>query len=314
MHPNTRLTPHSRQVLIDRYLRGEPVAKLAGEVRVSRKTVYRWIGRFREAGTAGLVNRSSKPRCLQRRIGGDTEEQILRLRATRRWGPLRIAGQLQLAVATVYRMLRRYGLQRLPGPVREPVRRYEATAPGALVHLDVMHLFALKGKKPALQFTVVDDYTRQAYAFLAPKRTAQAALHALQEAQRYFGYRFKAVLTDNDTTFTLAGHPHLWRDKWGRSEPPPTQFTKGCALLGITHRRTRVRRPQTNGKVERFHRTIRDECWRPTLFESEQEREQALTEYLWFYNHERGHSALNGRTPDQRRDTYLSGQEVLPTS
>ena len=191
------------------------------------------------------------------------------------------------------------------------VIRYEAAAPGDLVHMDVLQLFALKGRKPIYQFTVVDDCTRQAAALLATKRTARSALRLLVEAQKQFGFTFRSVLTDNDATFTAAALPQLWH---GAKEPPITQFTRGCEAMGMRHRLTRVRRPQTNGKVERFHRTIREECWRVRPYTSELQRETALAQYLRYYNQGRPHSALGGQTPTQRTRAYFSNRAVSPTS
>ncbi len=219
MHRNTRLTLHSRKKMVHDYLRGKSVLILAQELGVSRKTCYVWLRRFREAGLAGLNDRSSRPHQLHRSLSPEEADQLLSLRHERRWGPLRSAGHLKIPVTTVYRTLRRAGHHRLSHARREPVRRYEAKAPGALVHLDVLHLFALQGRKPVYQFTVVDDYTRQAYALLAPKRTSQAAWEALLGAEGAFGYRFQAVLTDNDVTFTLAARPDLWPRQHGAQAP-----------------------------------------------------------------------------------------------
>jgi transposase InsO family protein len=314
MHANTRLTVHSRKKLVDDYLARKPVRALAQQLGVSPKTCYVWIRRGLTEGVAGLCNRSSRPHHIRCRLSAVQEAELLTLRRERSWGPLRLATHLRIPVAITYRFLRGHGQHRLPRPARPPVVRYEASAPGALVHLDVLHLFALRGKKPVLQFTVVDDYTRQAYALLTPKRTAQAALQALQEAQQAFGYPFQAVLTDNDVTFTMAARPDWWRDRWRLTQPPPTQFTTGCRAMGIRHRLTRIRRPQTNGKVERFHRTIREECWRPRLFTSEEERAAALPAYLHGYNYQRPHMGIGGLTPVARRDEYFRTHEVLPTS
>jgi len=189
--------------------------------------------------------------------------------------------------------------------------RYEAAAPGDLVHLDVLQLFALKGRKPIYQFTVVDDCTRQAAALLAPKRTARAALELLAQAQQQFGFSFRSVLTDNDATFTAAALPQLWH---GAPQAPVTQFTRGCEAMGMRHRLIRVRRPQTNGKVERFHRTIREECWRVRPFADELQREEALARYLRYYNYRRPHSALGGQTPIQRSNLFVSTLGLSPTS
>lgn len=331
MHANTRLTPHTRQMMIKAYLHGKPITTLARELGVSRKTCYRWLYRYRQTGTAGLVNRSSRPHQLRQALSADLHTQVLTLRQERRWGPLRLAEQLGLASATVYRTLRRANLHRLRLP-RPPVLRYEARGPGALIHLDVLHL-ASRSDAGTYQFTVIDDYTRQAWALLAPRRTAAAALEALHGAQQAFGYPFQAVLTDNDATFTLAALPQTWHG----AAAPLSRFTKACAALGIRHKLTRVRRPQTNGKVERLHRTMREECWRPfgqryglQLEDLAQQSKAArriraailaqplpwqetLDAYLTYYNFERPHMALGGRTPEQRKNAYFA-QEMSPTS
>jgi transposase InsO family protein len=325
------LTVHSREKLLDDYQAGTPVRLLAQQLGVSRKTCYGWLRRGRVFGRAGLRNRSSRPHALRYRVSAAQAAALLTLRQERRWGPLRLAQQCGLASATVYRTLRRAKLHRLRSP-RPPVVRYEAARPGALVHLDVLHLAA---RRPAgqYQFTVIDDYTRPAWASLAPQRSAVAAVQVLREAQAHFGYPFEAVLTDNDATFTVAALPQTWHG----ATAPVSRFTKACAALGIQHRLTRVRRPQTNGKVERLHRTMREECWRPfaqrcgVVLEDvahqpkaiQRQRQAALaqplpwtdtlTAYLSYYNGQRKHTALQGLTPDQRKHAYFA-QGVLPTS
>jgi transposase InsO family protein len=319
--------------MIEAHVHGkQPITTLAHELGVSRQTCYRWLHRFRAAGVAGLVNRTSRPHQLRQALSEDLLTQLLRLRQERRWGPLRLAGQLGLASATVYRALRRVNAHRLRYP-RPPVVRYEASRPGALVHLDVLHL-ASRSDTGRYQFTVIDDYTRQAWALLAPRRTAAVAVAALQAAQQAFGYPFQAVLTDNDATFTVAALPQMWR---GARSAPMSRFTKACAGLGIRHQLTRVRRPQTNGKVERLHRTMREECWRPfsqryglqledvahqpkaarraraALLAQPLPWQATLDAYLTYYNHQRPHMALAGRTPEQRKTAYFT-QAVSPTS
>lgn len=282
---------------------GMPVREVAHVFGISRTTFYRWRRRFLREGRDGLLNRSSRPHRIRYRLTPEQSAALQRLRQEKRWGPARLAPQMGVPVSTVYRCLRRAGLHRLPRDPRPPVLRYEAMAPGDLLHLDVLHLFALKGKRPVCQFTVVDDHTRLAYALIAPRRTTDAALLALRRARETFGFPFRRVLTDNDVTFAWTPRP-----RW-RGVPPGgvTRFTRTLRFWGIRHSVTRLRRPQTNGKVERFHRTIREELYRPhPLFTTEEERQQALAFYLAYYNTERTHTALGGLTPLQRRDQFFT--------
>ncbi len=311
MHPNTRLTPYSRGKMLKDYEAGVLVSVLTQQYGISRATFYRWRKRLLGEGEHGLNNRSSRPHRIRCRLTNSQAEEVVHLRLTRRWGPLRLAPLVEAPATTIYRCLRKRGLGRLPRPLRPPVVRYEAETPGELVHLDVLHLFALKGQKPAYQFTVVDDYTRLAYALIAPHRTTQAALEAMEKAQISFGFSIKRVLTDNDVTFAWT-----FRPRW-RGAPPGgiTRFTRTLREWGIRHSLTRVRRPQTNGKVERFHRTIQEELYRAhPLFQSEEERVAALVQYLAYYNTQRFHTAIGGITPIQRRDLYSQSPKVSTTS
>jgi len=176
--------------------------------------------------------------------------------------------------------------------------------------LDVLHLFALRGQKPAYQFTVVDDHSRMAFALIAPQRTTQAALEALVRAREYFGFPIKRVLTDNDVTFAWTPRPRWKVPTGGRS-----RFSNTLQEWGIKHSLTRIGRPQTNGKVERFHRTIQEELYRVhALFSSEEERRAELVAYLDFYNYHRPHTAIKGLTPVQRRGAFFKNHEMSTTS
>lgn len=310
MHPNTRLTPYSRGKMLKDYKAGVLVSILTQQYGISRATFYRWRKRFLGEGEHGLINRSSRPHRIRCRLTDSQAEEVVHLRLTRRWGPLRLAPLVRIPPTTIYRCLRGCGLGKLPNPPHPAVVRYEAKAPGELVHLDVLHLFALKGQKPAYQFTVVDDYTRLAYALIAPHRTTQAALEAMDKAQTSFGFSIKRVLTDNDVTFAWTFRPN-----WKGPQGGITRFTKTMQSWGIHHSLTRIRRPQTNGKVERFHRTIREELYRAhPLFQSEEERVTALVQYLKYYNTQRFHTAIGGITPIQRRDLYSQSLKVSTTS
>lgn len=314
MHPNTKLTFYTRGRMMQEYLQGAPVKGLTQRYGISRTAFYRWRKRFLTKGEKGLQDRSSRPHRVRYRLTPTQADQVVELRLSRRLGPLRLMPLMGVPATTLYRCLRRHGLGRLPRPLRPVVIRYEAKAPGELLHLDVFHLFALKGQKPAYQFTVVDDFTRMAYALIAPHRTTQAALEAVEKAQASFGFPTKRVLTDNDTI----GVTFAWtfRPRW-RGAPPGgvTRFTRTLQAWGIRHSVTRIGRPQTNGKVERFHRTIQEELYRVhALFVSEAEREASLAGYLALYNAQRHHTALGGITPVQRRDAYLKTHEVSTTS
>lgn len=302
MHPKTRLSPYSRERMLQEHQGGVPVTVLARRYGISRTTFYRWRRRGRSQGKGGLGNRPSRPYRIHYRLSPSQIEEVVQLRCLRHLGLARLAPLLGAPASTIYRCLRRRGMGRLPRPPRPPVVRYETSAPGKLVHLDVLHLFALKGQKPAYQFTLVDGYARLAYALIAPRRTTEAALEAVRQAQTYFSFPIQRVLTDNDVTFAWTP-----RRRW-RGGPPGgvSRFTRTLHQWGIRHSVTQVRRPQTNGKVERFHRTIQEELYRPhPLFVDEGERQAALQRYLAYYNQERHHTALGGLTPVQRRDGYF---------
>lgn len=307
MHANTRLTPYSRQRMMRDYIQGTPVVMLAAKYGVSRTTFYRWWKRYLSHGNLGLSNRTSRPQRIRYRLSQAQIERVVELRCSKRLGPARLSPLVGLPQTTLYRCLRRVGMGKLPKPPRPPVVRYESDEPGELIHMDVLHLFALKGRKQTYQFTLVDGHTRMAYAVISARRTTDAALQALRQAESYFGFPIKRVLTDNDVTFA-------WTPRRGFRGGPPggiSRFTLTLKSWGIRHSLTRIRRPQTNGKVERFHRTIQDELYRPhPLFNSEYERERALYDYLSHYNNHRHHTALRGLTPVQRRDAYISAHNV----
>lgn len=302
MHPNTKLSSYTRERMMLEHLKGCKVSVLAAKYGISRTTFYRWRKRFLSHGKRGLNNRISRPHHSHYRLTGVQVDQLIQLRLRKRFGPARLSPLVGTPQTTIYRCLRRHGMGRLPKPPSPPVVRYESKAPGELVHMDVLHLFALKGKKQAYQFTLVDGYTRMAYALISPRRTTQAALEAVQRAKHYFGFPIRRILTDNDATFVWTPRPGWHRGPLGGI----TRFTRALKQWKIHHSTTRVRRPQTNGKVERFHRTIREELYRTSpLFSSEIQRREALASYLASYNNDRHHMALGGLTPVQRKESYF---------
>ncbi|GGL14563.1 IS481 family transposase [Sphaerisporangium melleum] len=307
---------------------GWSIRRAAERFQVSHTTAARWARRYQELGVAGMADRSSRPRCSPARTVQRTERRICKLRVTHRLGPARIAARLGLSPSTVHRVLVRYGMPPLTHLDRasgSPVRRYERDRPGELVHIDVKKLGNIPdggghrvlgraaGRRnrqatttaqrnahgnPRLGHgflhTALDDHSRLAYTEILTDETKETAAAFLLRAQTWFAARnivIERVLTDNGSCY----RSRLWAET--------------CTCLGITHKRTRPYRPQTNGKVERFHRTLADEWAYARPYTSEAERRAALDPWLHMYNHHRGHTALKGQPPISRV-TNLPGQYI----
>ncbi|MFE7113969.1 IS481 family transposase [Streptomyces sp. NPDC057654] len=292
---------------------GWPLRRAAERFQVSPTTARRWAGRYRELGEAGMADRSSRPRHSPRRTPARTERRIIKVRVLRRWGPARIAYLLGLNPATVHRVLTRCGLPRLAHLDRatgRAVRRYEHAAPGDLVHVDIKKLGNIPDggghralgrqagrknrAKAGMSFlhNAVDDHSRLAYSEILADEKKETAVGFWQRARAYFadaGITVRRVLTDNGACYKS----HIWRN---------------ClSTQGISHKRTRPYRPQTNGKVERFNRTLLDEWAYARPYQSETERRNAYPQWLHTYNHHRGHTALKGQPPASRVPN-LTGQ------
>jgi transposase InsO family protein len=299
---------------------GWPVARAAERFQVSRPTAHRWARRYWEQGPAGMADRSSRPHRSPRRTPAPVVRKVVHLRWTQRLGPAQIAPRVGLAASTVHGILVRCRISRLASLDRvtgQPVRRYEHAHPGALVHIDIKKL----GNIPAggghrflgraaggrnrqadrssgrtsrhhnpLQghgfiHAAVDDHSRLAYAEIHLDETSQTATGFLTRAQRWFadhGITIQRVLTDNGSCY----RSHRW--------------TAACQQLQITAKHTRPYRPQTNGKVERFNRTMIEGWAYRRLYPSEAARRAALGPWLHWYNHHRPHSALGGHPPVTR--------------
>jgi transposase InsO family protein len=300
---------------------GWPLRRAAERFQVSHSTASRWAGRYRQEGAAGMADRSSRPHASPARTPVRTERRIVKLRMGKRLGPARIAFRLGLAPSTVHAVLTRYGCPRLAHLDRAtgtPVRRYERGRPGELVHVDVKKLgnipagggwrAAGKGagqrnrraadprRNPNLGYsylhTALDDYSRLAYTEILTDERKDTAAAFLTRAHAWYaaaGITIERVLSDN-------GGCYRSRD-----------WAAACATLSITHKRTRPYRPQTNGKVERFHRTLADEWAYAQPYQSEADRRAALAPWLHAYNHHRGHTALKG-LPPASRVINLTGQ------
>jgi len=242
----------------------------------------------------GLAPRSRRPHRTSA-IGPRTVRRILQLRR-RRLGPARIAALVGVSAKTVHRVLTRHGQARLPRPRRRPSRRYEKSRPGELLHVDIKLLPALRNARYDYEFAAVDDFSREAVVAITTEQTSAAATTFLEQVVRRLPYRVEAVLTDNALAFTMK---HAWhRDRL-------TRFEQACRSLGIAHHLLRPRRPQSNGKVERFFRTVDDECLALQRQWTFIHRSRAVERFVTFYNHERPHLSLSGMTPVERRDSYF---------
>lgn len=278
-----------------------------------------------------MADRSSRPRSMPAKTPPAVVKQIMKARWRRRLGPAQIAGEVGIPASTVHAVLVRCRINRLSRIDRvtgEPIRRYEHDRPGSLIHVDVTKFGNIpdggghryvgrqqgdrnrsatatrtgearsKWRGPllgtAFVHTVVDDHSRVAYAEICADEKATTAIGVLERATAWFaerGVTVERVLSDTGSAYTS----HAWRD--------------ACAALGIRHKRTRPYRPQTNGKIERFHRTLADGWAYARFYGSETERRQALPGWLHFYNHHRHHSAI-GAPPISRIDNNLPGHHT----
>lgn len=301
VHKNARTTPRSRALLVHRVLHERwPVSTVADAFGVSQRTVYKWVARYRAEGAPGLRDRSCAARRRPHALTAPWLALIKLLRQARLVAA-EIASRLPLARSTVSAVLNRLGLGRLrylnPPAV---VQRYEWSRPGELVHLDTKKLGRIV--RPSHRVTgdrrdtvdgagwefahvAIDDCSRFAYVEILPddKRYTATAfwLRALREFRRR-GIHVQRVLTDNGGAY--------------RSRP----FRKACRWLGITAKRTRPYRPQTNGKAERLIQTLLRKWAYAVPYANSTQRRAALAPWLQFYNEERPHAGLNRQTPASR--------------
>jgi transposase InsO family protein len=303
IHKNARLSFRSREALVEQVLmKGLTRKAAAAAFRVSQKTAGKWVGRYRESGSAGLTDHSSRPRSSPRRLAGAVVEQMIELRRTHLPG-YQIARRTGASPATVSRVLRRARLSRWRDLVpRPPVVRYEHAAPGDLLHLDIkgMTRFGevtlrgdgrLRGKRshPGLiaLHVAVDDHSRMAFTQLLPNQKAETTIGFLEAARQFFarhGIAIRALLTDNGSCY--------------RSR----LFTDACKGMLIKHRRTKPYHPQTNGKAERFIQTALREWARASHWENSDQRDACLQPWNHYYNHERPHGSLAYKPPISRSE------------
>jgi len=327
-HANAALTPRHRLRLARLVVEGGwSPARAAEAFNVSWRTADKWARRYEAEGPAGMNDRSSARHGQGARTPAPVVRKIVHLRWKQRLGPVPIGAKLGVPSSTVHAVLVRCRLNRLTHIDRvtgEPARRYERARPGELIHVDVTkfgnipdgggwrfvgkvagdhHRQATRDRtgitaqkyRPKIGIcfvhTVIDDHTRLAYAECHDEETAVTAVAVLHRAVAWFaehGVVVERVLSDNGPAYKS----FLWRDT--------------CQALGITVKKTRPRRPQTNGKVERLHRTLSDGWAYKKLYATESARRAALPGWLHQYNHHRPHSALGGQPPISRL-TNLAG-------
>ncbi len=311
VHANAPLGPKGRLTMVRRVVEQEwSLAAAAAAAGVSERTCWKWVGRYRVDGQAGLLDRSSAPRSIPHRTPDELVEVIVLLRRLRMTGA-EIAFCLSMALSTVSAVLLRVGLgklSRLEPP--EPPNRYQRRRPGELLHVDVKKLGGITGvghritgqrqtfnatrrqarklgQRAGWQFVhvCVDDATRLAYVEVLADEKATTAVGFLKRAIAFYaahGVNVERVMTDNGSAYRSTVHAFA------------------CRALGIRHLRTRPYRPRTNGKAERFIRTLLAGWAYGAIYGTSRERAAALDGWLWTYNHRRPHGALSHKPPIAR--------------
>jgi transposase InsO family protein len=312
LHANAALSLNRRRLLVNRVVEeGWSLTKAAEAAEVSEPTARKWVQRYRAEGESGLLDRPSAANNVHNRTPEDRIGAICALRRLRMTGA-EIAEVLEMPETTVAGILTRSGLGRLGRLGMEPAQRYERSRPGELVHIDVKKLGRIEGgygkrfragrrhytpthtdgagvrrKTVGWEYVhvCVDDATRFAYVEVLDDEKATTAVGFLRRAVKFLGRHgvtVERVLTDNGSAYRSAIH------------------AIACRALGLKHLRTRPRRPQTNGKAERFIRTMLGGWAYGAIYRSSTERTAALDGWLWRYNYRRKHGALGRRPPAAR--------------
>jgi len=313
VHANACLTPKGRLRLASAVVDdGWNLRRAAERFQCSPATAKKWADRYRAGGAEAMIDRSSRPLHSPRRLAQRRERRIIKVRFVNRWGPHRIAAYLRLPRSTVEAVLRRYRMPLLRHldqasglPVRRPKpRRYEHPAPGDLVHVDIKKLGRIpdggghrklgrtvgnrnnkkQGRGYAYLHHAVDDHSRVAYSEILDDERKETAAAFWGRACGFFdehGIIVKRVLTDNGSCY----RSKLFAEALGAD---------------IKHKKTRPYRPQTNGKVERFNRTLNQEWAYAQTYYSDEARAATYQDWLHHYNHHRTHTGIDGKTPIDR--------------
>jgi transposase InsO family protein len=316
LHANAALSLRQRERMVLRVIEhGWSLAKAAEAAEVSERTCSKWVQRFRAEGELGLLDRSSAPHQVANRTDERAVQAIAALRRLRFTGP-EIAELLDRPLSTISGVLTRIGMGKLGRLGLEPAQRYERERPGELIHIDIKKLGRIQGgaghrmtgrrhynprptnalgRRPntvgySFVHVAIDDCTRLAYAEALPDEKATSAIAFLRRAIAFYGRHgitVERVMTDNGSAYISTLH------------------AIACRTLAIRHLRTRPRRPQTNGKAERFIRTMLAGWAYGALYGTERERTAALDGWLWTYNHRRRHSAIGRQPPISRLNNLL---------
>jgi len=311
LHANAALSLKRRRELCRRVIDDRWTLREAAEAaEVSQRCARKWVGRYRAEGELGLLDHSSAPLSIPHRTTEERVKAIAALRRLRFTGP-EIAETLGMALSTVSGILTRIGMGKLGRLGLESAQRYERERPGELIHIDVKKLGRIQGgaghrvsgkrRKTGTRtdaegvrrlqvgwesvHIAIDDCTRLAYAEVLPDEKATTVVAFLRRAVAFFerhGMRVEQLLTDNGSGYRSLVH------------------AIACRALGIRHLRTRPYRPQTNGKAERFIRTMLGSWAYGGIYRNSSERTAALDGWLWHYNHHRRHSALGHKPPIAR--------------
>ena len=287
--------PVLRAKLMAQHEGGIPLSVLSERHGIARPVLSRWWARYRADDLRGLEPRSRRPHRSPTRHAAAMREAIAEARDFG-WGAQRIADELGVGHGTVQRELERTGRNRLPTVARRPVTRYEKSRPGELLHVDLKYLPVIENR-PEFEYAAIDDFSREGHALIARERSTIAATRFLEHVLAQLPYRVEAVMTDNDMMFTM---------RYAFYSNRLTRFEQALKSAGIEHRLIRPRSPESNGKVERFIKTIDDECFRITQPQSSRARVGVLRLFLEYYNHARPHQSLGGVSPVARRDNYFA--------
>jgi transposase InsO family protein/transposase len=316
LHANAALSLNGRRQLARRVVeQGWTLTAAAMAAGVSVQCARKWVGRYRLEGEQGLFDRSSAPSRIPHRTPAQRIEAIVALRRLRFTGA-EIAETLDMSLSTVSGILTRTGMGRLGRLGLEPAVRYERERPGELVHIDVKKLGRIEGgaghriagrprANPSKTIAgqrraqvgwecvhiAIDDATRLAYAEVLPDEKATTAIAFLRRAIAFYrrhDIEVEQIITDNGSAYVSLAHAAASR------------------VLAIRHLRTRPYRPQTNGKAERFIRTLLSGWAYGAIYRSSTERTRALDGWLWHYNHQRRHAALGHKPPITRVTNLLS--------
>ena len=315
-HANARTTVFARRLIVQRVAAGWPAAHVAEQLGVSRATVHKWVRRHAEGGDAALADRCSRPRRMPKRTALRIEKKVLAARRRRKRGAVVLAAELGMNPSTVGRILARHHVPNLAAidPITgERIRssqrshnRYEHKLPGAMIHVDVKKLgrippgggWRLHGRSEAVKgrgngydyvHTAIDDYTRLAYSEALPDEKDHTCAAFLHRALAWFaahGIHVGRVLTDNAKVYRIG-------TDWGWV----------CSAWQLKRRFTKPGCPWTNGKAERFNRTLLTEWAYARAWTSNNLRRRGLDRFLHRYNTRRGHSALGGHPPISRLTT-----------